>query len=78
MFASPIVSAVKKIWTGGNDRQVHGTFRWVATDALLDESYLPLNHWLQEHCVVLRYVNGVWSWRIKGCTEQLPYICETL
>lgn len=68
-------------WSGGNDLEIEGTFKWVRSDTSLAftdwNRGQPDNHFTGEDCIILE-LQGNYHWNDLACTARNRFICESL
>lgn len=67
------------VWVGGNDLQVEGDWRWVASNAQLQyrewQQGEPNNNHGNEHCLELTRFLG-YKWTDRECNFRNAFVCE--
>ena len=71
-------SGAGKVWTGFNDKEVEGSFKW--TDGKSSQAYTswspgePNSHTDDENCVEI-YLNTN-NWNDAPCDRVIPFVCK--
>ncbi|VDI65662.1 Hypothetical predicted protein [Mytilus galloprovincialis] len=69
------------VWTGANDIDQDGTFRFAIENGLFDFGNLPFGAGTASaaadtDCVTLHFDGTTWQWTDRTCVTALRYICE--